>query len=266
MPVTRTPAIVLKTYDFAEADRILVLFTEAQGRLRAVAKGVRRLHSRLAGSAGWLVLSELQLSGGEHRDLFLVTQGQTMRAYPRLKCDLVALGRAARMAELVLELTPERQPLPECFTLLVSALEALEAGLGPALVGIWFELVLLDRLGYRPDLAACQVCGAAEGEAAFHADLGGLACRACRPGHGVPLTRGARALGARLLAARTDGLRSLRLSGAQEAELSAALEAAVDQQLGRRLKSDTFRRAVAEALADRACAPGTRAPAAKNQV
>jgi DNA repair protein RecO (recombination protein O) len=258
MPTTRTPAIVLKTYDFAEADRILVLFTEAQGKLRAVAKGVRRLHSRLAGSAGWLVLSELQLAGGEHRDLFLLTQGQTMRAYPRLKCDLVALGRAARMAELVLELTPDRQPLPEVFTLLVTALEGLEAGLSPAVAGLWFELILLDRLGYRPGLAVCQVCGAAAGEAAFHAELGGLACRACRPAHGVSLTRGGRALVARLLAAGMDGLRSLRLSGAQETELSAVLEAAVDHQLGRRLKSDTFRRAVAEAATDRACAPRGR--------
>lgn len=257
MPATRTPALVLKTYNFAEADRILVLFTRDQGKLRAVAKGVRRLHSRLAGSAAWLVLAELQLSGGEHRDLFLLTQGQTLRAYPRIKGDLVALGRAARMAELVLELTPDRQPLPECFSLLVSGLEALEAGLPRVLVGLWFELALLDRLGYRPGLSECLVCGAPAGEAAYHADLGGVACRQCRPACGAPLTRGTRALSARLLAAGVDGLRALRLSPDQERELSTMLEAAVDHQLGRRLKSDTFRRAVAEA---------GRAGAGKNQV
>lgn len=242
MPSFRTPAIILRTYDFSEADRVLVLFTLAQGKLRAVAKGVRRTTSRLAGSLGLLSLAELQLYGSEQRELFLITQAQVEKSFGRLKSDLAALARAARMAELISELTPERQPLPEVFELIVDGLGLLESGICPDVAGTWYEASLLDRLGYRPGLEACLQCGA---EAlAYHPDLGGVACRRCRPAGGLPLSRGGSVLLEKLRVNGPEWVRRLRIPPDLQREVTAVLEAAVFHQIGRNLKSDVFRRAV----------------------
>lgn len=247
MPTFRTPAVILRAYDYAEADRILVLFTLGQGKLRAVAKGVRRLSSRLAGGLSLFSLAELQLHGAEHRELALVTQSQLLHSYPKLKSDLAALGGAARMAELVAELVPDRQPLPEVFRLLVGGWELLEDGQALDAASAWFEASLLDRLGYRPRLETCGACGG-DGETAglaYHPEAGGVFCRRCRASGGLPLSAGSRRLLVRLMDAGPDWARCVRLSAETGREVGAVLEAALHQQLGRSLRSDTFRRAVA---------------------
>jgi DNA repair protein RecO (recombination protein O) len=246
MPAYRTPAVVLRTYDFSEADRVLVLFTLGHGKLRAVAKGVRRMSSRLAGSLSLLSLAELQLYGSEHRELALVTQGQLLHSYPRLKADLRSLACAARMAELVSELVPDRQPLPEVFRLLVGGLELLEDGQPPDVAGTWYEASLLDRLGYRPSLEACGVCGAVGDNLAYHPEAGNLACRCCRAAGGLPLSPGGRRLLAKLMESGPDWVRRVRIPPDLQKEVDALLTAALQHQLGRSLKSDTFRRAVAD--------------------
>jgi DNA repair protein RecO (recombination protein O) len=158
MPAFRTSAIVLNAYDFSEADRVMVLFTREEGKIRALAKGVRRSRSRLAGCLGLLTLSELQLHGKENQELLLVTQGQLETAFPGLKVDLEALGQAGRMAELIDRMIPERQSQAPVFDLLLAGLRLLEEKQRPAVVGIWFEISLLELLGYRPRLDSCHVC------------------------------------------------------------------------------------------------------------
>ncbi len=245
MPVFRTPALVLRTYDFSEADRVLVLFTRNYGQLRAVARGVRRTCSRLGGCLGLLSLAELQLHGHEHRDLFLVTQGQLLGAFPRLKSDLERLGRAARIAELVSGLTPDRQPLPEVFDLAVQALTLLEEGLPQETVGLWFEIAFLDRTGYRPRLDACLACGREETFLAYHPASGGVLCRACQPAGGHNVSAGTRRLLQKLLTCEVDWLRRLRFEPALREEAERVLDEALQYQLGRGLKTDHFRQAVA---------------------
>lgn len=246
MPSFRTSAIILRTYDYAEADRILVLFTEREGKLRAMAKGVRKPRSRMAGSLGLLSRAELQIHGQAHRELFLVTQGQLLTAYPRLKSDLSALARAARCGELVDRLTPDRQPQPEVFNLFSEALGKLEEGQSSAVVGAWFEIRLLEKSGYGPRLAACGTCGREQGTMAYAPERGGLVCGQCRPGGQPEISAGGRRLLEKLrnLAARRLG--QLRLSAAMEAEISTLLDSALTYQVGRRLNTDKFRAAVAK--------------------
>lgn len=250
MPSFQTAAIVLRAYDFSEADRVLVLLTQRCGKLRAVAKGVRRHSSRLAGCLEWLSLSEVQLYGRETRELFRVLQGRLQTSYPRLKTDLPALGQAARMAEILGELLPDRQQLPEIFALATASLSLLEGGLACTLVGMWFDISILALLGYGPDLRACQECGTAGARLAFHADAGGLLCRVCRPLGGVDLSAGSRRMLAQLLHCRPAWLPRLRVPRQIEHEITAMLAAALRQHLGRELKTETFRRAVTELEAD----------------
>ncbi len=246
MSTCRTLGLVLRTYDFSEADRVIVLFTRERGKVRGIAKGVRRSRSRLAACLGWISLSELQLYGKETRDLMLVTQGQLENAFPGLKTDLTALGQAARICELVDGLTPERQPLPGIFNLLIATLQLLETGVLPSLAGIWFETGLLNQLGYRPDLKACQLCQRNSEAMAYHAETGGVVCRSCRPRGGFAISPGARRLVERLIRFPAEQVQRLHLHPRLQSEIADLLEAAVHYQLGRKLKSDTFRQAVAK--------------------
>lgn len=245
MPALRVSAIILRHYPFSEADQVLVLLTEQEGKCRALAKGVRRGSSRLAASVGLFSLSELQLHGREQQELWLVTQGQLLTAHPRLKSNLQALASAARWSELVDRLVPDRQPLPEIFMLLKQAFGLLESGLAPQPAGLWFESRLLDLLGYRPHLAACVRCQEREGSMTYVPNRGGAVCSLCEPSGDLPLSAGARALLEKLRQLPADKMPRLDILPRLAEEAADALEAALLYQLGRGLRSDKFRRAVA---------------------
>lgn len=240
-----TSAIILRTYDYSEADRILVLFTEHEGKVRALAKGVRKTRSRMAGSLGLLSRTEVQLHGKSHRDLFLVTQAQLVTAFPRIKSDLSALGQAARCGELVDRLTPDRHPQSEVFHLFDQALGLLDEGQSPALVGAWFEIRLLETSGYGPRLTTCSTCGREQGTMAYAPERGGLVCSHCRPGGQPAISMGGRRLLEKLRILDARRLGQLRLSAGMEGELTALLDSALTYQTGRRLNTDKFRAAVA---------------------
>ena len=245
MPTFQSPALVLRAYDFSEADRMLVLFTRQLGKIKGVARGVRRATSRLGGALGWLSHSDLQLAArGEHGDLYRITQGQLLRAYPKLKESLGALGRAARMAEILFSLTPDHQPLPEIFELAETALNLWDAGISPDKVGVWFEWMFLERMGHRPQLERCQDCGAEADVLAYHAEHEGVSCRACRVQGGLPLSAGSRAVLAKMISGHPAKLPRLSLSPANETEIQALLDAVWRAHLGRPFKSESFQKAV----------------------
>lgn len=246
MPTFRTSALVLRAYDFAEADRVLVLFTRTLGKVKGVAKGVRRSASRLNGCLGWLSLAELQLAGQEHRELYRITQGQLIQAYPKLKDNLEALARASRLAEILFSLTPDHQPLPEIFELAETALNLLDAGVSPALASVWFEWLFLERMGHRPQVEHCQDCGQAGDVLAYHAQHDGVSCRACRTQGGLTLSPGTRRVLAKLISGHPAHLPRLCLSAGNEAEIQALLDSVWCAHLGRPLKSESFQRAVHE--------------------
>jgi DNA repair protein RecO (recombination protein O) len=247
MPTFQTPALVLRAYDFSEADRVIVLFTRTLGKVKGVARGVRRTASRLSGCLGWLSHSELQLAGQEHRDLYRITQGQLLHAYPKLKENLEALGSAARMAEILFSLTPDQQPLPEIFELAETALSLWDAGLSPALVSIWFEWMFLERMGHRPQVDTCQDCGREGVALAYHAEHEGVSCRACRTQGGLTLSAGTCRVLAKLISGHPARLSRLVLSAENTTEIQVLLDAVWRAHLGRPFKSESFRHAI-EAL------------------
>jgi DNA repair protein RecO (recombination protein O) len=155
--VYKAQAIVLRQRKLGEADKIVTLYTSHGGRIDAVAKGVRRTKSRLAGHLQPLVLGSYLIAEG--RDLDIVTQAETVASYPTLRSELERLGRGIYCAELVDRLTPERSEGHPIFVLLRDTLARLDEREEIDTVVRYFEMRLLDELGYRPNLAACSVCG-----------------------------------------------------------------------------------------------------------
>jgi DNA repair protein RecO (recombination protein O) len=175
----RAEAIVLRTVDLGEADRILVLFTRHFGKVHVVAKGIRRATSRMAGHAEPLTHATYQLARG--RELDVLTGAESRAIYPALREDLGRIAAGWYCAELIDRFTVERAPAAPLFDLLETALRHLDAGFAAPLVCRWFDLHLLDRSGFRPELAQCVSCRNAlqERENAWNAASGGALCESC---------------------------------------------------------------------------------------
>lgn len=184
MPIPRTyraEAIVLKGMDLGEADRIVTLYTRAFGKVRAVAKGARRPTGRLAGHVEPLAHATFQLAKG--RELDVVTQAETRETYRALREDLLSTAAGWYAAELVDRFTVDRHPSAPTFELLATALRHLDdAVVPPSLVCRWFDLHLLDRAGFRPELFRCVHCALPleEAEHLFSPAAGGVLCSRCR--------------------------------------------------------------------------------------
>ncbi len=182
----RAEAIVLRAVDLGEADRILVLFTRRFGKVHVVAKGIRRATSRMAGHAEPLTHATYQLARG--RELDVLTGAEARAIYPSLRDDLVRIAAGWYVAELADRFTVERGPAAPLFDLLETALRHLDAGHPPALVCRWFDLHVLDRAGFRPEVADCVVCRdrLEERENAWSAVAGGAVCAGCASHAGGP--------------------------------------------------------------------------------
>jgi len=183
----RVEAVVLHHSDWGEADRLLVLYTKEMGKLRVVAKGVRRLRSRKAGHLEPFTRSALLLARG--RDLWIVTQAETIEPYQALRDDLLRMGYAMFVVELLDKFSFEEGSNLPLYKLLVATLErvAVEEEIFPAVV--YYEIRLLKHLGYRPELFHCVGCGKEiqPQNQFFSFSSGGVLCPNC--GRNTPASR-----------------------------------------------------------------------------
>ncbi|MEW6239968.1 MAG: DNA repair protein RecO [Chloroflexota bacterium] len=179
----RVEAVVLRHSDWGEADRLLTLYTRQRGKTRALAKGARKLTSRKAGHLEPFTHVTLQLAKG--RDLLIVTQAETVDAYQTLREDLVLTGYASYVIELLDRFTyEEEQEQPSLFRLLTDTLARLASKSDAWLVIRYYEMRLLDFLGFRPQLFECANCGReilAEAQF-FSFSAGGVICPRCGQG------------------------------------------------------------------------------------
>ena len=175
----RVEAIVLRHTDWGEADRLLTLLTRELGKLRAVGKGVRKERSRKAGHLEPFTRVNLLLARG--RDLPLITQAETVENYLPLREDLLLIGYASYVVELIDRSTYEEGENLAMYRLLTETLARLAAKNDPLLAMRYYEIRLLDLLGFRPQLFQCAKCQAeiqAEHQY-FSAALGGALCPKC---------------------------------------------------------------------------------------
>ena len=175
----KTEAVVLKQLPMGEADRILTFYTQDMGKLRAVAKGVRRPKSKLTGHLEPLCHVSISLSQG--RNLDLVTEAQIIRPFKGLREDLHRISQGIYVAELVDIFSVEGSSNSSVYRLLLDALGCLETMRDRALLLPHFELHLLEHSGYRPELFRCVECRATlePGDHTFSAARGGIVCPNC---------------------------------------------------------------------------------------
>ena len=178
----RTEAIVLGRTDYGEADRIFTIFTPGHGKLRVIAKGVRRPLSRLGPHLEYFDRSLLMLARG--RELDVVTGAETIDGHGGLGQSLDAFGHASHIVEMLNRLTQDRQEQRAAYDLLASSLRLLADGVDPFPVARHFELALLATLGFRPELYRCLVCDREllPEPNGFSSRLGGLTCPSCAAG------------------------------------------------------------------------------------
>jgi DNA repair protein RecO (recombination protein O) len=183
----RDEAVVLRTQKLGEADRIITLLTRRTGRVRAVAKGVRRTRSRFGARLEPFTHVDLQLYAG--RSLDIVTQAETLAPYGEIvAADYGRYTAGSAVLETAERLTAEeREPSLRLFLLVVGALRTLCGGDHAApLVLDAFLLRALSVAGYEPALVDCARCGAPGPHRAFSVPAGGTVCPACRRCLAVP--------------------------------------------------------------------------------
>ena len=154
----RVEAVVLRHADWGEADRMLTLYTRERGKVRAIAKGARKIRSRKAGHLEPFTRVSLQLAKG--RDLLIVTQADSLEVYHALGEDLVKTGYAAYVVELLDRFTYEDESENfAIYRLLTEILGRIASEADPWLAIRYYEVRLLDLLGFRPHLFECANCG-----------------------------------------------------------------------------------------------------------
>jgi DNA repair protein RecO (recombination protein O) len=195
----RDDAVVLRVQKLGESDRIITLLTRRHGRLRAVARGVRRTSSRFGARLEPFGHIDLQLAGspeGVGSALHSVSQVEAVELYgKRFLGDYPRYTAASAIAETAERLTPiEREPSLRLFQLTLGALKALAVGEhAGTLVLDAYLLRGMSVAGWAPALAECAVCGTGGQHAAFSVPAGGAVCPDCRPpgaAHPSPATLG----------------------------------------------------------------------------
>jgi DNA repair protein RecO (recombination protein O) len=179
----RDEGVVLRVQKLGEADRIVTVLTKRHGRVRAVAKGVRRTRSKFGASVEPFSHVDLQLYTGRSLDIVVQAEGLTPFGQ-ELVADYGRYTAATAVLETAERLTAEeREPSLRLFLLVVGALRALTGAdaRDPSLVLDAFLLRAMSVAGYAPALADCARCGAPGPHRAFSVPAGGTVCPACRP-------------------------------------------------------------------------------------
>lgn len=174
--------VVLRTYKLGEGDRIVVLLTLGHGKVRAVAKGVRKTKSRLGVRLEMFSHVQLLLHAG--RELDVVSQAESIESFGALREDLDRLTRGAAIMEAVEQIAQDRQPDPRLYQMVLGALRTLAAHSSPLVVPA-FYWKLLAAEGVRPQLDVCVACGEPGPFVAFDLGEGGVLCRSCRRGPAI---------------------------------------------------------------------------------
>lgn len=243
----KTPGIVLKRINFREADRILTIFTERFGKIKAIAKGVRKTKSKLAGSLEPFMLVDLQLHEG--KTFFIVTGAVIVEELPKLHSDLVKTSQAFYISELVDRFAEESQHQPGIFHLYYNGLKSIEESSDKIILKI-FELKLIEAAGFRPQLYECVHCKKKlePGNNFWDEVEGGVICSGCQGKyrHGRAVSDNAIKL-LRLIEKNDFTMaQKLKLSKILRDELDDILSRYIENILEKELKAERFMRELQE--------------------
>ncbi|WP_436792638.1 DNA repair protein RecO [Actinospongicola halichondriae] len=178
----RDEGVVLRTYKLGEADRIVVLATAAHGKVRAVAKGVRKTKSKFGSRLEPLSHVDVQLYEG--RNLDTITQVESIDTFRAIRDDLDRYGSAVGVLEVIDQIAMEGEVDQRRYAMLVGVLRTISTNDNPLVVPA-FYLKVLAHEGFQPEVDACVSCG--NGDPLVSIDLlaGGMLCQDCRQGRKV---------------------------------------------------------------------------------
>lgn len=256
----KADAIILKTIDYGESDRIITFYTRDSGKQSAIAKGARRSKRRFVGNIDPLCFSRLMLFYNGKSDLLRVDDATLFDGFSSVKADIESYGSACYVVELAGEMTEEAESNPLVFAIIVGFLRIFDklgdkTGTGRELADQreillrFFEVKLLSALGYLPHLEGCVICrseiGGESGASSrlyFNSARGGIVCGACAAGlaNAIPVS----AATARFLstASKLTMDKLLRLTPGRDftTEGDAVMSCFIRFQLGKELKSRKF--------------------------
>lgn len=232
MSLYRDQAVVLRAWKLGEADRIISLHTLDNGKVRGVARGVRRTKSKFGARLEPLSHVAIQLYRGRG-DLDTITQVETIDRFANLRLDPDRFARAEAMLECVEQVAQEREPDPRLHVMLVRALATLNDNDSPLVVASFFLKVLAHE-GLQPQLDECVSCGATEYLEAIELNEGGVLCRSCRRGRSI--SGGALEILRRILGGGLAGVLADPV-GPATGEVDVLATAMMEHHLERRLRS-----------------------------
>lgn len=234
---TDTDGLVLREVHYKESDRILTLFTVAEGKITVKARGALRKSSHFGAATQQLTWSEFTLF--QNKDKWSVNEATVKEGFDGLRTDFVALSLGSYIAECIDAMTLENEPEPELLQLALNTLYALSHNLYPQdKIKAAFELRLMALTGYTPDVRGCAVCGADQPEApVLSIAEGRICCRhCCGASHGLQMYLGEEGLAAMryIINAPAKRLFSFELSDEGQFALNQAAEMYLIQNTERR--------------------------------
>ena len=245
MPLVKTAAIVLHSRKWGEADRIITFYTLRAGKIRGIARGARRLRSRLGGMIEPFTLCQLDLFEKSGDSLYRISQVTQDESFAKFRTDLVLMAAAGRMVNLVNAVMADGDAEPKVFELLESGLRTLLDCRDAAWTTLLFQIRLLGVTGFRPQIEQCATCGHAHRNPLpqFSPVAGGMVCERCasrQPFRCTTLSRGSVAFLQQALHIQPALLGRLHAAGQVRAEVECAIESYVTVVAGRRLPPVDF--------------------------
>jgi DNA repair protein RecO (recombination protein O) len=239
MPIRTAEAIVLRHYPLAEADRIIVFLTREYGKIRAVAKGIKKTKSKMSGTLEPLNHIRLEYYAREGRDLSYIRQCELVYSYLGKNPSVDCTCAFAYFAELTQEFVQDEQPNELFFRLLIAVLSAGEKGGINALLIRYFELWTLKLGGFLPHFECCCSCGNSIVNTGFYAWLaeGESRCVQCAQNRGSAIKPEAAAVLNRFASLSPAQFAAQSVSECTGEDLRRFSQAMLEMHLEKRLKS-----------------------------
>lgn len=268
----QTEAIIIKKTKLREADRILTLYTPDMGKIQAVARGVRRPKSKMAGHLELLTHSMVSLARG--RNLDTITGSQTINSFFPLKSDLLLTSYALYIIELVSQFTADHIENRPLFQLLLESMKNLCQPANKDLALRYFELNLLGEVGYRPQLQQCVACHSPLEPItnSFCPSAGGMLCPNCsyREQLTYPLSVNALKVLRLLQSGQYETINRLRMNAKLSHELEMIMRNYIKYLLEREVKSitwlDTLKEQIKQTAPEQKVAPDVQDEPSQNEM
>ncbi|MCM2677844.1 DNA repair protein RecO [Alkalicoccobacillus plakortidis] len=236
----RVEAIVIRTVDYGETNKIITLYTKERGKIGVMARGAKKPRSQLSAVSQPFIYGSFVIYKGS--GLGTLNQGDTISSFRKIREDLTLAAYAMYIAEMVDKLTEENQRYLWLFDWLYLSLEKMASGADPEVITRIFEMKMLDVAGISPQLDQCVCCGSTETPVAFSIRFGGFICRSClhRDEHAFPCSSQTVRLLRLFYEMNLHRLGNISLKKETKQELKQIIRAYYDEYSGVTLKSRRF--------------------------